>query len=182
MLQEYATGNSCFCHFIGVYGVADLAIITDSPASVIVNESETATFNCTATGVGDLTIEWNVGGELYNCETCSESPHCDSINSESNDGYVTSTLEITGETDLDIRCVLNQDIIISSGEPGVETRWPPPRTVQGEAARITVIPAVTTTATTQPMTTQGPGVDPNAESEKDNLYPLIGNCQSTIIH
>ena len=106
-------------------GPADLAIITDSPASITVNERETATFDCNATGLGDLTIEWDVGGDLYNRETCPESPTCDSINSESGDGYVTSTLEITAVTDLDIRCIVYQILIFSSEDPSIEIRLPP---------------------------------------------------------
>ena len=151
---------------LGGFGLGDLTNITGSPASAIVNEGETATYICTATGVGDLTIEWDVHGELYNSETCSESPTCDSINSESNDGYVTSTLEITGETDLDISCVVVQMLTTSSSdEPGVEMR------LYGRlerAAQLMVIPTVTTAAATPPETTQGPDVGPT-DGKKDDL-------------
>ena len=123
-------------------GFADIA--------VTVTEGETATFNCTASGVGDLTIEWDVGGVLYNSETCSDT--CGSINSKNNDGYVTSTLEITGETDLDISCIMVQRLITSSSdEPGVEMRLYR-RLERAAAAQLTVIPAITTA--TQPETIQ----------------------------
>ena len=78
------------------------------------NVNESATFDCNVTGVGvgDLTIEWDVGGALYNSETCSDT--CDSINTESGDGYVTSTLEITAVSDLSISCVVNQNKLFVS--------------------------------------------------------------------
>ena len=107
-----------------------------------------------------------MNGKLYNSETCSDT--CDSITSESGDGYVTSTLEITGETDLNVSCVVNQTFTFSSEEPSVEIRQPPtpppPRTVQGEAAQLTVITAA---VTTQPTTTQDPSVGPT-EGKKDD--------------
>ena len=120
--QEHA-GAHAFIIIIG--GPADLAIVTDSPASITVNERETATFDCNVTGVGDLSIEWDVGGDLYNSVTCSDT--CSSINSESGDGYITSTLEITAVTDLDIRCIVYQILIFLSEDPSVEIRLPPTR-------------------------------------------------------
>ena len=159
--------SSCFIIIIGCF--TDPAIITDtdSPASVTVNESETAIFNCTATGVGNLTIEWDVDGDVYNSETCSESTTCGSINSESGNGYVTSTLNITGETDLDISCVVNQNLTFSSENPSIEIRQPPTRTIRGEVAQLTVIPAPTTT-TTQSTITLDPG-DVPTDGKKDDL-------------
>ena len=147
----------------------DLATITDPPTSITVNESESATFDCTATDVGDLTIEWDVGGVLYNNETCSDT--CGSINTVNNNRHVTSTLAITGETDLDISCVVIQrSMTSSSNEPGVEMR------LYGRlerAAQLMVIPTVTTAATTQPETTQptntqGPDVG-RTDGKKDDL-------------
>ena len=129
---------------------------------------------------GDLTIEWDVGGVLYNSETCSDT--CDSINTESGDGYVTSTLEITAVSDLNISCVVNQNLNFSSQDPSIEIRVPdtlPPNRTRTErrTAQLIVTPAVTTTATTQPKTTQDPGVSPT-EGKKDDqafkIYPWKG--------
>lgn len=68
-------------------------------------------------------------GVLYNSKTCSESPNCESINSESSNGFTTSTLTVTGMTSLAITCVMNQTLIISPEESGVEIRLPPARTI-----------------------------------------------------
>ena len=125
------------------------------------NEREVATFNCTATGVGDLTIEWDVDG-------CSKSTtNCGSINSESGDGYVTSTLNITGVTDLNISCVVNQNLTFSSEDPSIEIRLPlnRTRTVQGNTVQLMIIPA---TPTAQPTTTQGSSVGPS-DGKKDDI-------------
>ena len=111
----------------------DLPTSIVSPARIIVNAGEVATFHCNASGVGDLTIEWDVGGVLHNNETCSESPTNCSINSESSDGYVTSILKITSVTDLNISCIVNQTLF-SSEEPGVEIR----QTTMGKVIQDTV--------------------------------------------
>ena len=125
-------------------GFADLARITDSPDSITVNKGEIATFSCTATSASDINIEWDAGGELYNNETCSESPTCESTYSEINNKFVTSILQITAIKSLNISCVVNQTF---SGEPDVEIRLPPTRTVQ-EAAQLIAIPVFTTAVTT----------------------------------
>ena len=133
------------------------------------NVSETATFDCNATGVGvgNLTIAWDVGGILYyNSETCSDP--CDSINSESGDGYVTSTLEITAVSNLSISCVMNQNLNFSSKDPSIEIRVPdtlPPSRTERRTAQLTVTPAVTTATSTQPTTSQGPSLN----GKKDDL-------------
>ena len=117
----------------------------ESPASVTVNENETATFNCTATSSGNLTIEW----------ICSDGSNCGrSSTDDSKDGYVTSTFEIIGTTNLTVTCIVNHSLTnfnLSFGESdGVEVRPPPTETLQ-RTAQLIVIPA----PTTQPETNTG---------------------------
>lgn len=115
---------------LAVWLFTDHPSIIESPANVTtVNESEIATFTCTATGADNFTIEWDIGGVLYNNETCM-SPKCESINSEENDRVLTSTLIVTGMTSLDIICVINQTLMVSSEESGVEIRLPPTQSIR----------------------------------------------------
>lgn len=123
--------------FFVVWLFADHLSIVESPDNVTVNEREVATFNCTATGSGNLTIEWICSGDS-NCEGSSER----------SGGYVTSILEIPGATNLTVTCVVNQNLIsLSSGGSDVEVRLPPdfvPAEVLQRTAQLTVIPAPTT--------------------------------------
>lgn len=109
-------------------------------------KNEVATFSCSATGTGDLSIEWDVGGVLYDHVRCFESPNCESItdNEINQHRFLTSVLRITGVNSLEISCIVNQNLTISSQViSGVEIRQPPStymRTIQ-ETAQLTVIPA-----------------------------------------
>ena len=122
-----------------VWLFADRPSIMESPVDVTVNENESATFNCNATGSGDLTIEWN----------CSDSSNCGMSNTDSNDGYVTSTFVIDDATNnLTITCVVTQNLTsLFSGESNdVEIRPPPvPAEALQRMAQLIVIPAPTTT-------------------------------------
>ena len=145
-----------FC-FVRLF--VDHPSITESPADVTVNESESATFNCNATGSGDLTIEW----------ICSDGSNCGMSNTDSNDGYVTSTFVIDDATDnLTITCVVTQSLTnLFSGESNdVEVR-PPPNFVPTKVlqAQLIVIPAPTTTAAAKPETT--PIETTGSEGKKD---------------
>ena len=100
-----------------------------------------ATFNCTATGSGDLIINWN----------CSDGSNCGmSSTNSSNNGLVTSTLVITHATsNLTITCDVVQNLTsLSSGEStSIEVRLPwnfvRINTVQS-TAQLIVIPVPTT--------------------------------------
>ena len=122
------------------------------------NESEIATFTCTAAGSGDLIIEW----------ICSNSGV--SSREEGSGGYVTSILEIPGATNLSVTCVMNQSLTSISFEESngaVEARLPPPTESLRRTAQLTVIPTpVTTTGTTPPETTQGLSIA-NSGGEKE---------------
>lgn len=103
-----------------------------SSNSLTVDEGEVITYNCTATGAGDLTIEWDVDGVLYNSEICpTESLNCSLVmssrTSDGKDGIsVTGLLEInvTSLNALGINCIINQSFNVSSEEPGIEIRIP----------------------------------------------------------
>ena len=137
---------------------ADPPSIIESPADVTVNENETATFNCTATGSGDLTIEW-ICSDDFNCARSGTD--------DSNDGYVTSTFEITGATNLTVTCIVNQSLIsLLFGESNVEIRLPPPTEALQRTAQLIVIPA----PTTQPETNTG--VHTSGGENKSN-YPAL---------
>ena len=122
------------------------------------NESDVATFDCTAIGTGDLNITWDVDGGSINSNTSSN-------------GYVTSTLKITGATiNLTVTCIVTQTLTSSiiTEEPGVEVRLPRVRMLH-RVAQLTVIPAITTTGITamQPVSTQS--LDPpSSGSESDS--------------
>ena len=124
-----------FFFFFAVWSFTDHPSIMESPANVTVNESEITTFTCAATGADNFTIEWDVGGVLYNNETCM-SPKCESINSESSNGLLTSTLTVNGMTSLDVTCVINhypnQTLMVSSEEHGIdsEIRLPSTRSIR----------------------------------------------------
>ena len=134
---------------------ADRPRIMDSPVSVTVNESENATFTCTAAAdSGDLIVEW----------ICSDGSNCGSSSKEErSDGYVTSILEIPGETNLNVTCVVNQNLTsLLSEESNVEVQPPPTESLQ-RTAKLIVIPAPTTTTTQSenPPSSQDPGVSPS---------------------
>jgi hypothetical protein len=123
--------------------------ITEEPVSVTVDQYENATFNCTATGPGDLKIVW----------TCSDGSNCGiSSTNRNNDGSLTSTLVITRATsNLTVTCYVIQNLTrLSSSEPAnVEVRLPSIETVPLSTAELTVIPISTTTQPTDPLT-EGP--------------------------
>ena len=124
-------------------------MITNHPNSTTVNEGEVATFSCTATGRGDLTIEWVVGEVRYNMDNCSPSEICNRINIANTGGSVTGILEITASlvtNSVMIACIMKQNLSSSAssfGQPivGVEVRPPPIRTLRSVAAQLTVIPS-----------------------------------------
>ena len=133
------------------------------------DQFESATFNCTATGSGDLIIEW----------TCS---NCDNIimsnTSSSNSGSITSTLVITGATsNLTITCNVTRNLTsLTSGESaGVEVRLPPIERVQRTAQLIfTPVPTTVTATSSDPPTSTD--VSPSAGELKFipiNYQPLI---------
>ena len=148
-----------------VINFIDRPRITDPPASVTVNENEIATFNCTAAGSGDLTIEWI-------CSDCD----CDSPSNEKSDQlFVTSTLEIPGATNLTVTCVVNQRLpSLSSGESNdVEVRLPPTEALR-RTAQLIIIPAPTTTTTTEPETT--PPETTGSEGKKEINSAAYQKC------
>ena len=105
----------------------------ESPTNVTVNERDPATFTCSATGSGELIIEW----------ICSGSTDCDGIISDdSTGGYVTSTYQITrASASLTITCVVNQSLAsFKSVESDIEIRLPQPLTTRRKA-ELTVIQA-----------------------------------------
>ena len=111
------------------------------------DQYESATFICTATGSGDLIINWN----------CSDGPNCDSTNS-SNNGSVTSTLVITGATsNLTVTCNVTQNLTnLTSGESAdVEVRQPldfvPIERVQ-RTAQLIFMPVPTAAPSSDPPT------------------------------
>ena len=91
------------------------------------DQYDIATFSCTATGSGDLIINWN----------CSDGSNCDmSSISSSKNGSVTSTLVITDAiSNLAVTCNVMQDLTsLTSGESAsVEVRLPPIERVQRTA-------------------------------------------------
>ena len=104
------------------------------------NEGEIATFTCAAAGSGDLTIQW----------ICSDGSNCGTYyTDDSNDGYVTSTLEIPGAANLTVTCIVNQSLpsLLSGESNDVEVR-PPPTEALRRTAQLIVIHAPTTTTTT----------------------------------
>ena len=123
-------------------------------------ETATFIFNCTATGSGDLMIEW----------TCSDDSNCgvSSANignsSKLNNGSVTSTLVITGVTiNLTVTCAVIQNLTcLSSGESAdVEVRLPSIEKVLS-TAQLIFIPVPTTHTVTQSETTL-----PGSEGENE---------------
>ena len=115
------------------------------------NQFESAIFNCTATGSGDLIIEW----------TCSDinGSNCDNIimssNSSSNIGSVTSTLVITGATsDLTVTCNVTRDLTsLTSGESASVEVWLPIERVQRTAQLIFMpVPTTVTASSSDPPT------------------------------
>ena len=132
---------------------ADRPSITEPPASVSVSQYESATFNCTATGSGDISIEWSCDGS--NCSGKSDT----TIGGE--DGYVTSTLNITRATgNLAVTCHVMQNLIrlMSEASNDVEVRLPP-RFVANMTAQLIFMPVATTTST-PPTTPQGTDPSP----------------------
>jgi hypothetical protein len=117
-----------------------------------VDQYENATFNCTATGPGDLDIVWY----------CSDGSNCGmSRTNRNNDGSVTSTLVITRVTStVTVTCAVIQNLTntLSSEEPAnVEVRLPPIEIVQRSTAQLIVpIPTTTMTQPTDPRTPPSP--------------------------
>ena len=116
------------------------------------DQFESATFNCTATGSGDLIIEW----------TCSDGSNCDNIImsnlSSSNNGSVTSTLVITGATsNLTVTCNVMRDLTslqLTSGESAsVEVRLPIERVQRTVQLIFTPVPTTVTATLSDPPTT-----------------------------
>ena len=160
-------------------------MITDHPNNTTVNESEVATFSCTATGRGGLTIEWDVGGQQYNMDNCPPLDNgCNITNITDNTGdSVTSTLEITAMMTNSVTCVVKQDLsssTISFGPPvvGVESRPPPIRMLWSQPAQLTVNAAPTTAPpTSQPVPSAEDPTNTLSPGGKIKLYPRTGNCQ-----
>ena len=130
--------------------------IMESPANVTVNQSTSyaAIFICSATGSGELTIEW----------ICSDGTDCGSIiNDDSADGYVTSTYQITrASASLNVTCVVNQSLAsFMSEEFDIETQLPHTEPLT-RTAELTVIPAPTIATTTQPGTEDSPSANPSS--------------------
>ena len=80
--------------------------------------NEEASFNCTAIGVGELAIQWEVDGVVYVNETCIVSGNCSIIDSRNNNGSKTSRLiiltsemsPVSNMTLLSIVCIVNQSL------------------------------------------------------------------------
>ena len=113
------------------------------------DQFESATFNCTATGSGDPNIEW----------TCSDidGSNCDNIimssNSSSNNGSVTSTLVITGATsDLTVTCNVTRDLTsLTSGESAsVKVRLPIEKVQRTAQLIFTPVPTTVTASSSDP--------------------------------
>ena len=119
-------------HTFSLFAARPSIDIIESPADVIVNE--VATFTCSATtrGSGNLTIEW----------ICSDGSNCGSPIHEKRHGYVTSTLQIIGATNLSVTCTVNQSLAsFLSRESGIETRLPLTEIIlSSRTAQLIVIP------------------------------------------
>ena len=143
------------------------------------DQFDSATFTCIATGSGDLIIEW----------TCSDGSNCDMSNTiSSNNGSVTRTLVIIGATsNLTVTCNVMQNLInLTSGESAsVEVRRPldfvPIEREQRTAQLIfTPLPTTVTTMLSDPPTDVSPtDVSPSPGELKYTLpyRPRTGNCQ-----
>ena len=136
--------------------------IMESPTNVMVNQStsDAAIFNCSATGSGELTIEW----------ICSDGTDCGSIiDDDSADGYVTSTYQITNASaSLNITCVVNQSLAsFMSEESDIYTRLPHTELLR-RTAKLTVIPAPTIAITTTLPDSQQPDTSDPSLSEGEN--------------
>ena len=134
--------------------------LVESPTNVTVNQStsDTAIFNCSATGSGELTIEW----------ICSDGTDCGSvIDDNSTDGRITSTYQITSASaSLNVTCVVNQSLAsFMSEESNIEIRLPRTKPLM-RTAELTVIPAPTTAATTQPGTEDSASDDSSSGEQK----------------
>ena len=108
--------------------------------TVTVNDSENATFNCTATGSGDLNINWVCSDSSDSCGT--------STTVGNNGGYIASSIEVvyTGAMNSTITCVVSQNLtMFLSDESDVEVRLPHTRIIH-KAAQLTVIPMIITEA------------------------------------
>ena len=121
------------------------------------DQFESATFNCTATGSGDLIIEW----------TCSDGSNCDNISTSSNNNRsVTSTLVITGATsDLTVTCNVTRDLpSLTSGESAsVEVRLPI-ESIQRTAQLIfTPVTTTETASSSDPPSTDVSSKSPSGE-------------------
>ena len=126
--------------------------IVESPANIMVNESDPATFTCSATGSGELTIEW----------MCSDGTNCgSSANDEGANGHMTSTYHISSASaSLNVTCVVNQSLAsFMSEESDIETLLPPTEEPLMRRAELTVIPAPTSAATTTQPDSQQPGTE-----------------------
>jgi hypothetical protein len=131
-----------------------------------VNQYENATFNCTATGPGDLKIEW----------TCSDDSNYGVTSTSNGSVLVASTLVITRATrNLTVTCNVIQNLSsMSSGNVEVRLPWPIQTTAQ-----LIFIPVLTPTtqpvtqppAVTQPViqpATQPESISPGSEVEGEN--------------
>ena len=105
--------------------------IVESPTNVMVNEGDPATFTCSATGSGELTIEWSCSAsDGTDCGSCT--------NEEGTDGRMTSTYMITrASASLNVTCVVSQSLASFMSESNIETRLPEPLMRRAE---LTVIP------------------------------------------
>ena len=138
------------------------------------DQYESATFNCTATGSGDLIIEWN----------CSDGSSCDMSSTNSRDDKsVTSTLVVTGATsNLTVTCNVTQNLTnLTSGESAsIEVRQPSDfvsiKRVQ-RTAQLIFMPVPTTAPSTDPPT----GASSPPGELKFIPCPRTGNCQPLVV-
>ena len=150
------------------------------------DQYESATFNCTATGSGDLIMEW----------TCSDidGSNCDNIImsniSSSNSGSVTSTLVITRATsNLTVTCNMIQNLtnLTSRESASVEVQLPPnfvSITRELRTAQLIFMPVPTTTTTLSSDPPTGASSSPSGELKIEiiyTLYPRTGNCQPLVV-
>ena len=139
------------------------------------DQYESATFNCTATGSGDFIIEWTCSnGSNVNCGTSSIS--------SSNNGLVTSTLVITGATsNLTVTCNVMQNLTsLTSGESAsIEVRLPPGPIERAQKTAQFFMPVPTTVTVTASSSDLPTDVSPSVGKLKLIFIPCprSRNCQ-----